>query len=41
MFSPINDCNPETLDAATELKENINYIEKFGLPLSVAQHIDS
>ena len=30
-----------TLDAATELKENINYIEKFGPPPSITQYIDS
>ena len=30
-----------TLDAAADLIENMNCIEKFGLPPSVAQHIDS
>ena len=41
MFSTTSDCNLKTLDTATELRENINYIEKFGLPPNVAQHIDS
>ena len=41
MFSPTSDRNPETLDVAAELRENINYIEKFGLPPSVTHHIDS
>ena len=40
--SPPSDRNPETttLDAAAE-RENLNCISKFGLPTSVAQHIDS
>ena len=41
MSSPTSDCNLKTLDAAAEIRENINYIEKFGLPPSVAQHINS
>ena len=37
-----SNCNLKTttLDAAAE-RENLNYISKFGLPASVAQHIDS
>ena len=40
--SPPSDRNPETtiLDAVAE-RENLNCISKFGLPTSVAQHIDS
>ena len=30
-----------TLDAAAKLRENMNYIKKFGLSLSVAPHIGS
>ena len=30
-----------TLDATAELRKNMNYLKKFGLSLSVAQHIDS
>ena len=43
MSNSTSDPNAETstLDAAAELRENMNYIEKFGLPPSVAQHIDS
>ncbi len=43
MSNSTSDQNVETstLDAAAELRENMNYIEKFGLPPSVAQHIDS
>ena len=39
MSSPTSDRNPKTLDVAT-VRENLNYIAKFGLPPSVAQHID-
>ena len=42
MFSsPLSKCNPKitTLDAAAE-RENLNRISKFGLPASIAQHID-
>ena len=43
MSNSTSDPNAETstLDAAAELRENMNYIEKFGLPPSVAPHIDS
>ena len=43
MSNSTSDQNAETstLDAAAELRENMNYIEKFELPPSVAQHIDS
>ena len=41
MSLPTSDCNPEILDIAEELRENLNYIEKFGLLASIAQHIDS
>ena len=42
MSNSTSNLNAETstLDAAVELRKNINYIEKFGLPPSVAQHID-
>ena len=30
-----------TLNAAVELRKNMNYIKKFGFPPSVAPHIDS
>lgn len=30
-----------TLNAVTKLRENMNYIKKFGLLLCVAQYIDS
>lgn len=43
MSNSISDPNVENsiLDAATKLKENTNYIMKFGLFLSVTQHINS
>ena len=43
MSNPARDPNAETstLDAAADLRENMNCIVKFGLPPSVAQHIDS
>ena len=43
MFNSTSNPNAESsiLDAAAELRENMNYIEKFGLPLSVAPHIYS
>ena len=43
MSNSTSDPNAETstLDAAAELRENMNYIEKFGLPPSVAPHINS
>ncbi|MCJ1346029.1 hypothetical protein MMC31_004240 [Peltigera leucophlebia] len=43
MSNLTSDSNPKTsvLDAAAELRENMNYIKKFELPLSVAQHINS
>lgn len=43
MFNPASNLNPKTsiLDATADLRENINCIKKFGLPLSVAQHIKS
>lgn len=42
MSSSTSDPNPKapTLDAAIE-RESLIYITKFGLPSSVAQHIDS
>ena len=42
MSNLTSDPNAETstLDIATELRENINYIKIFGLSLSVTQHID-
>ena len=43
MFNLISNLNAKTniLDVTTELKENINYIKKFGLPPSIAPYIDS
>lgn len=40
MSISVSNCNLDTLDATAKLKENLNYIEKFGLPISVAQYID-
>lgn len=40
MSSATSDCNSKTLDAAIKLRKNLNYIEKFGLPVNVAQHIN-
>ena len=40
LISNLNGKN-STLNAATKLKKNINYIEKFGLSLNVAQYINS
>ena len=43
MSNSTSNLNTETstLDAIAELRENINYIEKFGSPPSVALYIDS
>ena len=43
MFNLTSDLNAKisTLDTAADLRENMNYIEKFGLHPSVAQYIDS
>lgn len=41
MSSLTSNCNPETLDTTVELRENINYIEKFGVPAGVTQYINS
>ena len=43
MSNLTSDPNAETstLDGAAELRENMNYIEKFELSPSVTQHIDS
>ena len=43
MSNLINNSNVKTsiLDTIAKLRKNINYIKKFGLPPSVALHIDS
>ena len=43
MFNPASNPNPKnsTLDAAADLRENMNCIKKLGLPLNVAQQINS
>ena len=42
MLNPASNFNAKTstLDTTTNLREIMNYIKKFELPLSVAQHID-
>lgn len=43
LFQLTSDPNTKTniLDAIAEVKKNLNYIKKFGLPASIGQHIDS
>lgn len=43
MSNSISNSNAKTsiLNATAKLRENINYIEKFGLPPSVTQYINS
>lgn len=42
MSNPVSNLNTKNniLDIVVNLKENINYIKKFELPLSIAQQID-
>lgn len=42
MFNSISILNAKTntLNAIAELRKNMNYIKKFGLPANVAQHIN-
>ncbi len=42
MSSSTSNPNPENKTSNTDaIKDNLSYIEKFGLPAGVAQHIDS
>ena len=43
MSNSISNQNAKTsiLDATIKLKKNMNYLEKFELPLSITQYIDS